>query len=124
MDSYPFFVVGILHVISSAVLGFGGIYHAVLGPEYYTTPFNAIRWQDKNEMTSILGIHLVVLGIGALLLVYKAVSLGSNVRRVSHSTLRPATILAYWAIWYHPHLVVTVGLSVWITWKMLSVDTS
>jgi len=60
--SYPFFVVGILHVISSAVLGFGGIFHAVLGPEYYTTPFNAIRWQDKNEMTSILGIHLVVLG--------------------------------------------------------------
>jgi len=57
VDSYPFFVVGILHVISSAVLGFGGIFHAVMGPEYFTTPFNAIRWQDKNEMTSILGIH-------------------------------------------------------------------
>ena len=76
IDSYPFFVVGILHVISSAVLGFGGIFHAVLGPEILTTPFFAYRWQDKNQMTSILGIHLVLLGFGALLLVYKAVSLG------------------------------------------------
>ena len=41
-----------------------------------TTPFFAYRWQDKNQMTSILGIHLVLLGFGALLLVYKAVSLG------------------------------------------------
>ena len=56
-------------------------------------------------MTSILGIHLVLLGFGALLLVYKAVSLGGiydtwapgggDVRRVSHPTLRPSTILAY-----------------------------
>ena len=61
---------------SSAVLGFGGIFHAVLGPEILTTPFFAYRWQDKNQMTSILGIHLVLLGFGALLLVYKAVSLG------------------------------------------------
>ena len=105
IDSYPFFVVGILHVISSAVLGFGGIFHAVLGPEILTTPFFAYRWQDKNQMTSILGIHLVLLGFGALLLVYKAVSLGGiydtwapgggDVRRVSHPTLRPSTILAY-----------------------------
>ena len=62
IDSYPFFVVG--------------IFHAVLGPEILTTPFFAYRWQDKNQMTSILGIHLVLLGFGALLLVYKAVSLG------------------------------------------------
>ena len=91
IDSYPFFVVG--------------IFHAVLGPEILTTPFFAYRWQDKNQMTSILGIHLVLLGFGALLLVYKAVSLGGiydtwapgggDVRRVSHPTLRPSTILAY-----------------------------
>ena len=38
------------------VLGFGGVYHAVLGPEILTTPFFAYRWQDKNAMASILGI--------------------------------------------------------------------
>ena len=105
VDSYPFFIVGILHVISSAVLGFDGVYHAVLGPEILTTPFFAYRWQDKNAMTSILGIHLCVLGVGALLLVYKAVSLGGiydtwapgggDVRRILHPTLRPSTILGY-----------------------------
>ena len=105
VDSYPFFIVGILHGISSAVLGFDGVYHAVLGPEILTTPFFAYRWQDKNAMTSILGIHLCVLGVGALLLVYKAVSLGGiydtwapgggDVRRILHPTLRPSTILGY-----------------------------
>jgi len=29
----PYFVVGVLHLISSAVLGLGGIYHAIRGPE-------------------------------------------------------------------------------------------
>ncbi len=33
IDTFPYFVVGVLHLISSAVLGFGGIYHAVRGPE-------------------------------------------------------------------------------------------
>jgi len=30
LDTFPY---GVLHLISSAVLGFGGIYHALLGPE-------------------------------------------------------------------------------------------
>ena len=33
IDTFPYFVSGVLHLISSAVLGFGGIYHALLGPE-------------------------------------------------------------------------------------------
>jgi len=33
IDTFPYFVSGVLHWISSAVLGFGGIYHALLGPE-------------------------------------------------------------------------------------------
>jgi photosystem II CP43 chlorophyll apoprotein len=33
LDIYPYFVVGVLHLISSAVLGFGGIYHSLFGPD-------------------------------------------------------------------------------------------
>ncbi len=29
----PYFAVGVIHLISSAVLGFGGIYHSLLGPD-------------------------------------------------------------------------------------------
>ena len=105
VDSYPFFVVGILHVISSAVVAIGSLFHAMIGPEILTTPFFAYRWQDKNQMTSILGVHLIDLGIGSYLLVYKAATLdgiydtwapgGGDVRRVSHPTVRPGTILGY-----------------------------
>ena len=41
VNAYPFFVVGVLHLISSAVLGFGGLYHAALGPEILTAEFFA-----------------------------------------------------------------------------------
>ena len=42
VNAYPFFVVGVLHLISSAVLGFGGLYHAALGPEILTSEFFAV----------------------------------------------------------------------------------
>jgi photosystem II CP43 chlorophyll apoprotein len=32
-STVPYFAVGVLHLISSAVLGFGGIYHSLLGPD-------------------------------------------------------------------------------------------
>lgn len=76
IDTYPFFLVGMLHLISSAVLAAGGIYHAVLGPEVLNAKGFGYRWQDKNKMTTILGIHLVVLGIAAALFVLKATSWG------------------------------------------------
>lgn len=75
-DVFPFFVVGVLHLVSGAVLAFGGIYHAVLGPEVITSAFFEYRWSDRTAMTSILGIHLLLLGVGALLLVTKASAFG------------------------------------------------
>lgn len=81
VDTYPYFVVGVVHLISSAVLGAGGIYHSLLGPEVLEqndtfTGFFGYDWQDTNKMTTIIGIHLALLGIGAFLLVFKAMFWG------------------------------------------------
>ncbi|KAL5642553.1 hypothetical protein ACJX0J_000825, partial [Zea mays] len=78
LDTFPYFVSGVLHLISSAVLGFGGIYHALLGPETLeeSFPFFGYVWKDRNKMTTILGIHLILLGLGAFLLVLKALYFG------------------------------------------------
>jgi len=107
IDTFPYFVVGVLHLISSAVLGLGGIYHAVRGPETLEeySSFFGYDWKDKNKMTTILGFHLIVLGIGALLLVFKAVFFGGvydtwapgggDVRVINNPTLNPAAIFGY-----------------------------
>ena len=76
IDTYPYYVIGMLHLISSAVLGAGGIYHAVLGPKQLDPKGFGYNWEDGNKMTTILGIHLVLLGLGAGLLVIKATALG------------------------------------------------
>ncbi len=105
VSTYPFFVIGALHLISSAFLGFGGIFHArsqqtVLDKNKF--PLFSYNWDDQGKMTTILGIHLVLLGAGALLLVAKAMYFGGlydpnleTVRTVNNPTLSPATIFGY-----------------------------
>ncbi len=107
VDTFPYFVVGVLHLISSAVLGLGGIYHAVRGPETLEeySDFFGYDWTDKNQMTNIIGYHLILLGCGALLLVAKAMFFGGvydswapgggDVRVISNPTLNPAVIFGY-----------------------------
>jgi len=107
VDIFPYFVVGVVHLISSAVLGFGGIYHSLIGPDTLeeSFPFFGYDWRDKNKMTTILGIHLCLLGIGSFLLVIKAMFVGGiydtwapgggDVRIVSNPTLNPAVIFGY-----------------------------
>lgn len=107
VNTFPYFVVGVLHLVSSAVLGVGGIYHAVRGPETLEqySPFFGYDWKDKNKMTTIIGIHLILLGFGALLLVAKAMWFGGlydtwapgggDVRIVTNPTLDPGTIFGY-----------------------------
>ncbi|KAG2275614.1 hypothetical protein Bca52824_058169 [Brassica carinata] len=83
IDTFPYFVSGVLHLISSAVLGFG----------------------DRNKMTTILGIHLILLGVGAFLLVFKALYFGGvydtwapgggDVRKITNLTLSPSVIFGY-----------------------------
>ncbi|WP_034935268.1 chlorophyll a/b binding light-harvesting protein [Gloeocapsa sp. PCC 73106] len=102
INTYPYFLIGMVHLVSSAVLGAGGLYHAVLGPEKLDVKGFGYNWQDGRKMTTILGIHLVLLGLGALLLVIKAVLLDGlydpalgGVRVVSAPTLNPLRIFGY-----------------------------
>ena len=107
VDTFPYFVVGVLHLISSAVLGLGGIYHAIRGPETLEeySSFFGYNWKDKNQMTNIIGYHLIILGIGALLLVFKAMFFGGvydtwapgggDVRVITNPTLNPLVIFGY-----------------------------
>ncbi|MBW4627231.1 MAG: chlorophyll a/b binding light-harvesting protein [Brasilonema octagenarum HA4186-MV1] len=101
VDIYPYYVIGMLHLISSAVLGAGGIYHAVLGPEVLDEKGFGYNWQNGNKMTSILGIHLIMLGLGALLLVLKATRFGgiydplAEQVRLIQPNLDPTRIFGY-----------------------------
>ncbi|MEO0946876.1 MAG: chlorophyll a/b binding light-harvesting protein [Cyanobacteria bacterium J06641_5] len=76
VDTYPYFAIGMVHLISSAVLAAGGLYHAVLGPEKLDEQGFGYDWKDGDKMTAILGAHLVLLGVGALLLALKAMLFG------------------------------------------------
>ncbi|PLZ24104.1 Photosystem II reaction center protein, partial [Fischerella thermalis] len=104
VDIFPFFAIAVAHLIGSAVLGFGGIYHSLKGPQKLPGFFN-FDWSDKDKVTSILGYHLIALGVAAFLLVGKAMLWGGlydtwapgggGVRLVTNPTLDPRVIFGY-----------------------------
>lgn len=79
-STYSFFIIGVLHLVSSGVLALGGIYHSIFGPEKLEeSPLGAsfsFSWQDRFRITSILGVHLIALGVASLLLYLKGTTLG------------------------------------------------
>lgn len=104
VDTYPYFAVGAIHLISSAFLAFGGIFHSLKGSATLAerTSFFGYKWESADKMTTILGIHLVLLGVGAFLGVAKAMYFGGlsdttvgQVRVISEPTLNPAVIFGY-----------------------------
>jgi photosystem II CP43 chlorophyll apoprotein len=99
--------IGVLHLISSAVLGAGGLYHSIRGaavlPQDSTIAgWFGYDWTDAQKMSAILGIHLMLLGGGAWLLVAKAMFWGGlydaalgTVRVVTAPTLSAGQIFSY-----------------------------
>ena len=79
-DTYSYFLVGVFHLLSSAILALGGIYHAIFGPERLEESISAFifacPWQDRFRITAILGAHLLTLALAVLLLFIKASYLG------------------------------------------------
>ncbi|MEL6453115.1 MAG: chlorophyll a/b binding light-harvesting protein [Cyanobacteria bacterium J06623_5] len=107
VSTYPYFLVGAFHLISSAVLGAGGLFHVFRGPKVLLKDDTAIGffgydWEDPDRVSTILGIHIVMLGLGAWLLVFKAMFWGGlydpaveDVRAIVRPTLAPGTIFGY-----------------------------
>ncbi|KAL5067346.1 hypothetical protein RYX36_018233 [Vicia faba] len=68
---FVFVSIFLIYPLGQSVLGFGDIYHALLGPETLeeSFPFFGYVWKDRNKMTTILGA-LAVFGFIACCFVW------------------------------------------------------
>ena len=106
-DTYPYLVIGILHLVASAVLGAGGLFHVFKGvANLKDGQGRAVKfhyeWNDPQKLGFILGHHLIFLGVAALLFVGKAMfwsgvydPIVGNVRIISDPTINPVPIFGY-----------------------------
>ncbi|MGF1540506.1 MAG: chlorophyll a/b binding light-harvesting protein [Pleurocapsa sp.] len=107
INTYPWFAIGVIHIVAAIVLAGGAYFHRTRLPSSLeiagekAAKFH-FEWQDAPKLGLILGHHLIFLGLGALLFVAKAQFFGGlydanldQVRLVTSPTLDPATIWDY-----------------------------
>jgi len=106
-NTFIWFAIGVIHIVAAAVLGAGAYFHRTRLPQSLSSASGRaarfhFEWQDAPKLGLILGHHLIILGLGALLFVAKAQFFGGlydtnlgEVRLVTSPTLDPATLWDY-----------------------------
>jgi len=106
---YSYFIIAVLHLISSSLVSLGGIYHSIIGPEILErtkVQSFSFSYQDRFRVTAILGSHLGIIGLalfslwlfGLTIGIYDTFASGGGDNRiVSQSTinLNPYVLLRY-----------------------------
>jgi photosystem II CP43 chlorophyll apoprotein len=106
VDTYPYFIIGVLHLVASAVFGAGGLYHTFKGPSDLSegtalAPKFHYDWGDSKKLSFILGHHLLFLGVACLAFAFKAMFWGGiydssvGLVRTISPNINPFELLGY-----------------------------
>ena len=109
LDTYPYFVIGVLHLTLSAVLAAGGLYHTFKGPNVLAddagdtlAPKFEYTWGEPKKLSFILGHHLLFLGAACLAFAANATFGGGiydpaigDVRQITAPNVNPFAMLGY-----------------------------
>ncbi|NJN39043.1 MAG: chlorophyll a/b binding light-harvesting protein [Acaryochloridaceae cyanobacterium CSU_3_4] len=73
VDTYPYFAVGMIHLVAAAIFASGALFHILTGPKSLADSDSAanqrfhFEWDDFETQGRILGHHLIFLGAATFL---------------------------------------------------------